>query len=1413
MEACHRLVGNPPQRGFGEALLSPDFPGSGRLTSGNEIRLPKTGVPGARAVSTENNAVERYRIFEVQPISYGVLSAIQSSCCAVKNARASYYTDIVVPEQGGRYSLEELGCRAEKIIRFNGFIPLNTFWYMPKEQSSLDKGEWTTDEPFPLSYDMPDVLLEQDKLNALLAAYWHAASLQYFGPWDKKHSSIIELSQNVLLSNLTQNATTQVIVDKDTNWEVLIRNGKAFFAKVILENLPQAVENIASVSIGVPVTATGSMFSDSAMCIIYPDNDAGVTCDLRQGKQKVDGLSGIAVRFLQDVREGNHTRLLDGLTARWKNDPELGGCMVEADYDLRLALYRIETGSAENAYQLLKQWYVADKLLQLRHHIGTRQASALLTDTADCLAEKLGGSADQLIAGMQIDPNSKTADVTQTEENEILLPFLWSKLLNATGEKQTNWLKSIIGKCQQNAIQPALPELIAKSESRLTEAQADLAAELLRSVSRNESTFRRALKDESRLTEGFNNPAYQEEVSRFAATREANRDLYNAAVKADPDWVFGSLAGAVHINGKVETAVAFIRRWKPDRIPSDGQMDAIIPILEDRLDGSQGLEVKRHPDVLQAINDCYTSWTINEVAKCLVAAKRLNVETSIAIRQILRSVQPGVLTQNQTKILVGTHDKSGRFWEGLCTYCQLNVTEELAAYAKQSVETALTAYERTGDENELTAALKIVESLGQLDRGGELDAMQASYGFLKLQAYLKHARNTAQLPALETFDDLPDRIFTNGDNRAAVKDTARSVIAGQIGRNDAAGVIDSIGWLRNVRGLDSQEADAIAVQSFIDWKNQRGYMPDELYGMLRVAVEGLLDPANSRQDNAWQPDDLLPVLQDLLPAQQAIDQLNMLITAEGLNTETKAKTARSIEEGVKAWDVSPGTVSRVEALFEMENLQSENRQNMAAAIASRITGWTDKHDLPPEEMFGLLKKAINTLNQGQGGSWQPDALLDVWLKKFPNETAVDQLKHLLVDPDLQNFNSSRALMAGRIIGSVVTSAEQNDIPSDEMFDLLRTAVDAKKRKDGSWDSAAFLKVWEKLLPDAKAKEQLQAFFQDDLLDSVDHQTLPKAYDVCLGQLCESLSLLMRTQGYWPALTDGRLNGQMKKLNLTDRDLMDALTEAMSGYDGVTLESVLHRELDTLETTEQFLKHAVDDARNDDRIQGLRRSGRFTVFHELALRELRDTANGRKERLYRQIRTAEDLRAAREAWEKIGIWEPGDPCCGRIRKIADLRKAIFMDGSIDAVLAGRDPDTCDEVARNVLALDWQNNRHMTLEWPFEKRLKITRVICASAPREAQWDKVLSELLPQDIEKIDRPYAKENLSTLSALTAVVNRLYREDGREWWDSFMNYLRGTKAGNYSMQVAKDRAALAVWFPEPRSEAVDAWLQPYLRR
>ena len=117
MEACHRLVGNPPQRGFGEALLSPDFPGSGRLTSGNEIRLPKTGVPGARAVSTENNAVERYRIFEVQPISYGVLSAIQSSCCAVKNARASYYTDIVVPEQGGRYSLEELGCRAEKITR------------------------------------------------------------------------------------------------------------------------------------------------------------------------------------------------------------------------------------------------------------------------------------------------------------------------------------------------------------------------------------------------------------------------------------------------------------------------------------------------------------------------------------------------------------------------------------------------------------------------------------------------------------------------------------------------------------------------------------------------------------------------------------------------------------------------------------------------------------------------------------------------------------------------------------------------------------------------------------------------------------------------------------------------------------------------------------------------------------------------------------------------------------------------------------------------------------------------------------------------------------------------------------------------------------------------------------------------
>ncbi len=418
MRAYHRLAGDFPNRGYGNAIRTPGFPEDGPVINGPTPRL-STNTDFVRPQEAGASILEQTGAWELLQLSYGMPVVVRSGQLSRNVGRTHSYSDAVIADStidGAAVSIEEL-------LLFNAFISPQVFWGLPKNTLSLPPDEWALDTPSVLKnaddagrplYTEP----QGDDLDRLLIRYWHAASMQTFGPWADKEQTQFAYAQSkdeVMNSVMQQPTMLLGVISDQRHHEQLIRVGKAFLYRTLLSNLPPEVQGIASASVGVAGNSV-SHFPKSAMHLMFPEeNQKNLSFDLRSSSFpaarmeemalmrliRADGLD--AVPFLKDMRD----RCFASAPAE--------GARLASDWQVLLDLYRIST--EQNTYALVRHWYRLYMLLMDRH-MGNRPAGERGERSSELMRE-----VDRaVLAKLDMSPAAIGADAT-------LLSFFWRKVL------------------------------------------------------------------------------------------------------------------------------------------------------------------------------------------------------------------------------------------------------------------------------------------------------------------------------------------------------------------------------------------------------------------------------------------------------------------------------------------------------------------------------------------------------------------------------------------------------------------------------------------------------------------------------------------------------------------------------------------------------------------------------------------------------------------------------------------------------------------------------------------------------------------------------------------------------------------------------------------------------------------------
>ena len=430
MNAAYRLMGNFPSRGFGDSLSSADFNSSAAIVSGKDARLPMSGAPRVRAPQAPGEVTEAYHAYEIHPLSYGQLTVMYSatgSMMQVNGAatRPCTYTNAVTWTGDGvpaYVSGDEAMC---SMLRYNDFVTLQELWVLPKDVSSLPPKPWVEDASVKLDYTLT-APVSDEMLRSLLANYWRAASLQFFGPWDSGKRMACLYQDDLLMSHISnRDRTFTVCISHEDDCHALVPQAKGFLWQMILKNLPAQIRNITSVAAAVPMQHALSLYRDAAMCVVYPTADA--TFDFNIGK--FPALEADEDRFMQQVLKGNQGALLKQMHTRYASLTGrmlLDECPFMADYDLALALYRIE--NAADDWTLLSNWYAVHRHLGQRHDIHGDMASRVMQDVDEYVTSRLRGRETeiaQLLTSQKDRLNGLKAAGLQS--------FLWEKATYSAG--------------------------------------------------------------------------------------------------------------------------------------------------------------------------------------------------------------------------------------------------------------------------------------------------------------------------------------------------------------------------------------------------------------------------------------------------------------------------------------------------------------------------------------------------------------------------------------------------------------------------------------------------------------------------------------------------------------------------------------------------------------------------------------------------------------------------------------------------------------------------------------------------------------------------------------------------------------------------------------------------------------------
>ena len=428
MKALHRLVGNTPKRGFGAGLFSPGFPGGFSILANTDIRLPMTNVPGERIASPAGGPVEAYRAFEVQPLRYGLVAAFQSVKINIEGSRPSSYTNTVIPSGDEVKENVTAGPGIQAILRFNGFISNDAFLNLSR--NALDVTDWTcVDEAVLDRYALP-AGVTPEKHRAFLNHYWRAATVQRFGPWDARTGQCVYEQHPLMREYLPLRYTVVLCLGPDGRCDHIIDAARGFLWKYVLGMLPGAVSNIASMSAAVPARFISSIYRNTALAIVYPEQNDNIKFDFRSGAALE--ISPAEDRFMQKILRGEKPAFLADMVRRYC---ELTGVTDEsdisflADYDVAWQLEQLESSDL-SLRERIKSWFAVNQYLEDRHGLSRQQIHQVLAAVDRDVLTRMSAESGEMKAALAPQEDDRHNRVT-----DLLLTFLWRQALSADDDQ------------------------------------------------------------------------------------------------------------------------------------------------------------------------------------------------------------------------------------------------------------------------------------------------------------------------------------------------------------------------------------------------------------------------------------------------------------------------------------------------------------------------------------------------------------------------------------------------------------------------------------------------------------------------------------------------------------------------------------------------------------------------------------------------------------------------------------------------------------------------------------------------------------------------------------------------------------------------------------------------------------------
>ena len=149
MRAYHRIVGDPPRRGFGSDIASVGFPGGNWAAGVTGRRLPPVdGVPFFDEQRRDQDALSEIQCaYELQALDFQKVAVVYSAeGMLLRNGRVEGrphgYSDIVALTGDGPDTALTSGSPRDW-LSYSGFLTLGAFWALAPQMESIEAESWT----------------------------------------------------------------------------------------------------------------------------------------------------------------------------------------------------------------------------------------------------------------------------------------------------------------------------------------------------------------------------------------------------------------------------------------------------------------------------------------------------------------------------------------------------------------------------------------------------------------------------------------------------------------------------------------------------------------------------------------------------------------------------------------------------------------------------------------------------------------------------------------------------------------------------------------------------------------------------------------------------------------------------------------------------------------------------------------------------------------------------------------------------------------------------------------------------------------------------------------------------------------------------------------------------------------------